>query len=367
MWKERLKRSLQQYSPLIIFAAVCCVLAIVSEPFRSTYNLQQVGARTVTVGVIAIGQLLVILTGGIDLSVGSVAALSGIVGCLFMTGQLFAVFGDVIAAVGNAIAHQGSLFEPLGKAIAGIEPYIDHIDTWVMAMPPWFIVIFGVITGAFTGFACGMLNGVFTAKGKIPPFISTLGLMMAARGAARLLTDGQNVSGFPDLFAWLGGANGWWVPVGIVFAVTLLAAFMLTMTPFGRYLYAIGGNLEAARLSGLPVNAVRIAAFAISGTLAGFGGMILASRTGIGSVNAAEMLELDAIAACVLGGASLMGGQGSAIATLAGALIIAVLRNFCNLQQWDVNWQLVIVGGLVILLVYYDNLRKRKAGLLKES
>ena len=366
MWKERIKRSLQQYSPLIIFAVVCCLLAVVSEPFSKPYNLQQVGVRTVTVGVIAIGQLLVILTAGIDLSVGSVAALSGVVGCLFMAGKLFAVFGDAIAATGNAIAKQGSVFETIGNTIAGAETYIDHVDTWILAMPPWIIVILGVLIGAFVGFGCGMLNGVFSAKGKIPPFISTLGLMMVARGAARLLTDGQNVSGFPEPFAWLGGSNGWWVPVGIVFGVAIIAAFVLTMTPFGRYIYATGGNLEAARLSGLPVDAVRIAAFAISGALAGFGGMILASRTNIGSVNAAEMYELDAIAACVLGGASLMGGQGSAIATLAGALIIAVLRNFCSLQQWDVNWQLVIVGALVILLVYYDNWRKRKAGLLKE-
>ncbi len=258
---------------------------------------------------------------------GSVAALAGVAGCLTMTAEPL----------------QGAL--GLGGAVP---------------------VVCGVLAGSGVGLLCGIINGVNTAKLRIPAFISTLGMMMGARGVARLLTEGQTVRGFPDAFAWLGGGESWLVPAGLSLGVAVLVAVILGFTPFGRALYAIGGNREAARLSGLAVDRVRIAAFAISGTCAGFTGMIIASRVNVAAVNAAETYELDAIAACVIGGASLMGGEGGSIATLAGALIIIVLRKFCTLNGWDENWQLVIVGLLVIILVCYDNWRKRRAGLLKD-
>lgn len=312
-----LGRFIAKHSPLFILAVLCIALAAASPVFRSSGNLQGVAQRTAVVGVMAVGQLAVILTAGIDLSVGSVAALSGVVGCLAMVNY--------------------SVPTPLGIAV-----------------------------GAGVGLLCGLVNGVLVAKGRIPPFIVTLGMMMVARGFSLTFSGAVAVSGLPPAFAWLGGARGWWLPTGIMFGYAIVMAVVLNFTRFGRTLYAVGGNREAARLSGIPVDRVRIAAFALCGASAGFAGMMLASRTSIASPTAAEMYELYAIAACVIGGASLMGGEGGALAAVAGALIMTVLRNFCNLQNINVHWQQILVGALLILLVFYDNRRKRKAGLLKE-
>jgi len=313
-----MKQFLAKHSPLVIFTILCAVLAIVSEDFRGVGNLQQVALRTCVICLIALGQLLVILTAGIDLSVGSVAALAGVVGA--------------------------KTIKELG-------------------MP----VPVGILAGCATGLACGLINGTLTTKGRIPPFIVTLGMMMAARGLALVVADSVPVFGLPPEFAFLGGREGWWIPV--IITLTLVAAFtlLLAYTRFGRALYATGGNASSARLSGIPTDRVRILAFALCGLLAGFGGMMHASYTGIGSPNECEGYELDAIAACVIGGTSLMGGEGGAPGALAGALIMNVLVNFCNLNDIDVNWQRVLVGVLIVALVFYDNFRKRRAGLLKEE
>jgi ribose/xylose/arabinose/galactoside ABC-type transport system permease subunit len=313
-----MRRLLAKHSPLVILTILCAVLAIVSEDFRGVGNLQQVALRTCVVCILALGQLLVILTAGIDLSVGSVAALAGVVGA-------------------------------------------KTINDLGMPVP------IGILAGCITGLICGLINGSLATKGRIPAFIVTLGMMMAARGLALIVADSVPIFGLPEEFAFLGGRKGWWIPVMITLA--LVAAFTVTLvyTRFGRALYATGGNLSSARLSGIPTDRVRILAFALCGLLAGFGGMMLASYTGIGSPNECEGCELDAIAACVIGGTSLMGGEGGAPGALAGALIMNVLVNFCNLNDIDVNWQRVLVGTLIVALVFYDNYRKRRAGLLKEE
>ncbi|NLN94349.1 MAG: ABC transporter permease [Candidatus Hydrogenedens sp.] len=310
-------RFIAKHSPLFILAALCIVLAVVSPMFRSPGNLQGVAQRTAVVGIMAVGQLAVILTGGIDLSVGSIAAVSGVAGCLAMVN---------------------------------------------LSVP----TSLGLLIGIGVGFLCGLTNGLLAAKGKMPPFIATLGMMMVARGAALILSGATPVFGLPENFAWLGGTRGWWLPVGLMFGIAGFFVFVLNYTRFGRALYAIGGNQEAARLSGVPVDWIRVAAFAICGTAAGFAGMMLASRTSVASPTAAETYELQAIAACVIGGASLMGGEGGAFAAIAGALIMTVLYNFCNLQNINVHWQQILVGLLLVVLVFYDNRRKRKAGLLKD-
>jgi len=310
-----MKRFIAKHSPLFILAALCIVLAVYSEDFREPKNLQTVAGRAATIGVIAIGQLLVILTAGIDLSVGSVAALSGVVGCLAMK--------------------------------SGVP------------MP------LGVLAGCAVGMFCGSINGTLVAKGKIPPFIVTLGMMMVARGLALLLSGGMSITGLPASLSWLSETKDWRIPVVIALVLCFICTIMLRYTRFGRSLYAIGGNKQAARLSGIPVDRVLILAYTLCGLLAGFGGMMLAAKTSIGSPTAAEMYELDTIAACVIGGASLMGGEGGAIASIAGALIMFVLRNFCSLENLPPYWQKIIVGVLIIALVYYDNMRKRRAGLLK--
>lgn len=311
------KRLLAKHSPLILLAFLCVVLAVVSEDFRKPDNLQQVALRTAVIAIIATGQLLVILTAGIDLSVGSVAALSGVVGALAMK--------------------------------AGVP------------------VIVAIVIGTLVGGLCGLINGSLVTLLRIPPFIVTLGMMMAARGIALIIANSQPVFGLPPAFDYLGGGEGWWIPVSIMVAVVAAASVVLSYTRFGRGLYAVGGNLQAARLSGLNVTLLRSGAFTLCGLSAGFGGMMLASYTGVASPLDAEMYELDAIAACVIGGASLMGGEGGAPGVLAGALIMKVLVNFCNLHDIDPHWQRVLVGALIIVLVGYDTLRKRRAGLLKDG
>ncbi len=310
-----MKRFIARHSPLFILAGLCVCLALYSETFRTTSNLQSVAGRASTVGVIALGQLLVVLTAGIDLSVGSVAALSGVVGCLAMK--------------------------------AGVP------------MP------LGVLIGCGVGALCGAINGTLVAKGKIAPFIVTLGMMMVARGLALRISGGNPIFGLPESIGWLGGTKEWSVPVIIVVILCAVCTVSLRFTRFGRSLYSVGGNRQAARLSGVPVDHVLIRAYTLCGLLAGFGGMMLAAKTSIGSPTAAEMYELHTIAACVIGGASLMGGEGGAVGAVAGALIMYVLQNFCNLENYDTSWQQVLVGVLIVALVFYDTMRKRRAGLLK--
>ncbi len=328
-----MKRFVAEHSALFILAALCIALGLYSPEFRGAGNLQNVAQRTTVVGVIALGELLVVLTGGIDLSVGSIAALSGVAGCMAML--------KTQALLAAALPPDSALLPPL-------------------------VVAAGVVVGVLAGFVCGMINGLLATRGRIQPFIATLGMMMAARGMTMVVSGQMPVYGLPKFFAWLGGTRAWWVPVALMCVFAAVFALLLVYTRFGRGLYAVGGNTEAARLSGIPVDRVRTAAFAISGTMAGFAGMMLASRASVASPNAAEMYELDAIAACVIGGASLAGGVGGAVAAVAGALIMSVLYNFCTLQNVSPDWQKVLVGALLITLVFYDNWRRRSAGVLKD-
>lgn len=309
---------LARHSPLVILAGLCIVLAVISEDFRSPANLQRVAVRTAVIGVLAAGQILVILTAGIDLSIGSVAAFAGVVGALAMKDS---------------------------------------------TLPEGLAVTVGMVCGCGAGLACGFVNGVVATKGRIPPFIVTLGMMMVARGLALMVSGSLPVSGLPETFHTLGDGMA---PVIVLLGVVAIVSIVLAWTRFGRALYATGGNTSGARLSGIPVDRVRIAAFSLSGLCAGLGGMLLAARTTQAMPTAAEMYELDAIAACVIGGTSLMGGEGTGPGVLAGALIMNVLVNFCNLMGINVHWQRILVGSLLVGLVYYDNFRKRRAGLMKE-
>ncbi len=312
---------------IIVLGAVCILLPLVlpffeatedSAKFFTAANLQNVARRISAVSVVAVGEVLVILTGGIDLSVGSVAAFSQMV-----TGH--------------------------------------SIKVWGWSTLP------GYALGIFTGFVCGSINGLLITKGRIPPFIATLGMMLAARGAALGISGGSRFSGFPESFRWLGGGERWWIPFFVMLSIVILFFIILNYTRFGRELYATGGNLVGARLTGINVDRVRLGAYALSGTLAGFAGMMIASRAGVCDPNTAENFELDAIAACVVGGASLIGGEGGAIGALLGALIIGVLVNICQLNGMRNEWQRVFIGVLIVALVFVDNMRKRRAGELKDG
>jgi ribose/xylose/arabinose/galactoside ABC-type transport system permease subunit len=322
-WTARVKLVLAKQSPLVILALLCIVFALSSENFRKPSNLVSLYQRTCTLGLLAAGEAVVIISGGIDLSVGSVAALSAVTAALAMKS-----FGGEL---------------------------------------PWAATFVGVAAGGLTGLLCGLINGLVITYARVTALIATLGMLMIARGLALILSDGKPIFGLPDPFAYLGGVRSWWPPAVIVLGIAVVITVALNYTRFGRHMYATGGNAVSARLSGVRVRRVSMGAYAISGLLAGIAGCVLASRTGIASPSAAEGDELLAVAACVIGGASLMGGEGSIFGALAGALIIYVLYNFCNLNDLDVYWQYVAVGFLLIILVGYDGWRRRKAGLLKEQ
>ncbi len=382
-----MKRLLARHSPLVILAGLCVVLAIVSEDFRKPENLQRVAYRTSVVGIIALGQTFVIITGGIDLAVGSVAALAGVVACLAMRDlhmpMAVGVWGSAILGQFSGIAVAVAAWRLLrrrglpGFVVAGVGTLAGMFFGLVIALSAGRMLLrmlpdvpvpvsLAVLLGTLVGLGTGLVSGLLATKGRIPPFIATLGMMMVARGLVLLISKGVRVFGLPESFRYLGGARGWYIPVGITAAIAVVLAVALTFTRFGRAIFATGGNANGARLSGISVDRVRITAFGLCGALTAFAGVMLASRTGVAEPTAAEGMELDAIAACVIGGASLMGGEGGVIGSLAGALIMNVLVNFCNLKGFDVYWQKVLVGTLIVALVYYDNFRRRKAGFIKE-
>jgi len=290
--------------------------------FLKLSNLQGVANQTAIYAIIAIGMTMVIITAGIDLSVGSLVALAGVASALII------------------------------RDYAGG----TEASSWMVALAS----AAGVGVCALAGVYHGLLITIF----RVPAFVVTLGMMMMARGAARWSSNGRSIPEVPDSFKWLGGGETLGIPNPIVLMVVLyvFAHLVMSGTTFGRYVYAIGGNEEAARLSGVPVRRVLIAVYTICGALAGLGGVVLASRLGAGDPKVGVMVELEVIAAVVVGGTSLMGGQGKIFGTLIGAFIIAVISNGMNLVGLDPDLQLIVLGGVLTLAVLLDAL-KRRGGL----
>lgn len=288
------------------------LLSYLSPFFLTTSNLLNVMEQTAINAVIAVGMTFVILSAGIDLSVGSIAALSGVV----MANRLLAGW-------------------PLGAAILA-----------------------GVLTGAL----CGGFSGLLITRGKLPPFIATLGMMSVARGAALLFTDGRPISGFDESLRWLSTGRILGVPVPVLLTIFLyvLAIVLLNQTRFGRYVYAIGGNEEAARLSGVAVGFHKTLVYVISGVTAALGAVLLTARLNSAQPIAGMMYELDAIAAVVIGGTSLTGGLGTLGGTLIGALTMGVLRNGLNLLGISSFLQQIVIGLVIIAAVLMDSLVKSK-------
>lgn len=288
------------------------LLSYLSPFFLTTSNLLNVMEQTAINAVIAVGMTFVILSAGIDLSVGSIAALSGVV----MANRLLAGW-------------------PLGAAI---------------------------IAGLLTGALCGMFSGLLVTRGKLPPFIATLGMMSVARGAALLFTDGRPISGFDESLRWLSTGRILGIPVPVLLTILLyaLAIVLLNRTRFGRYVYAIGGNEEAARLSGVAVGFHKTLVYVISGVTAALGAVLLTARLNSAQPIAGMMYELDAIAAVVIGGTSLTGGLGTLGGTLIGALTMGVLRNGLNLLGISSFLQQIVIGLVIIAAVLMDSLVKSK-------
>jgi ribose/xylose/arabinose/galactoside ABC-type transport system permease subunit len=305
----------REFGTLAGLAVLCAALWVATPHFATVSNLVNVLEQSVIIGIVAVGMTFVIVTAGIDLSVGSIVALSGI------------VFGLVFAATSSVAVAAGA--------------------------------------GLGAGLACGLVNGALVTVGRLPPFIATLGMMSVARGVALMLSDGRPISGFPDAFRALatGDVLGIPVPVLLMAAIYAIAHFTLVRTTLGRYTYAIGGNEEATLLSGIDVGRYKTAVYAISGLLAAVTALLLVARLNSAQPIAGMMYELDAIAAVVIGGASLMGGSGSVLGTLVGALIMAVLRNGLNLLGVSSYVQQVAIGGVIVVAVLVDMTLRRRARL----
>lgn len=306
-----LRRVLLDNGALSALVLLLAAMSLLSGDFLTTDNLLNVGVQAAVTAILAFGVTFVIVSAGIDLSVGSVAALSATVLAWSATSQ---------------------------------------------GLPVWLAVILALATGL----ACGLVSGALISFGKLPPFIATLAMLSVGRGLSLVISQGSPIP-FPDSVSHLGDTIGGWLPVPVIVMVVmgLITAGLLARTYVGRAMYAIGGNEEAARLSGIRINRQKLAVYALSGAFAAVAGIVLASRLSSAQPQAAVGYELDAIAAVVIGGASLSGGVGKASGTLIGALILAVLRNGLNLLEVSAFWQQVVIGVVIALAVLLDTVRRR--------
>ena len=307
----RVAMQLLRIGPLLILLILIAAMALLSPFFLTTRNLGNVMAATAAIAVLSMGQLLVILTRGIDLSVGSTLALASVVGALVFNG-------------------------------------VDSGAVVIVAM-------------LATGVLIGSINGVVYVKGRLPhPFMITLAMLSIARGLALWLSGGQPIRGMPGVVNEIGGGSiGDWFPVSavLVLGIAVLVFILTTRIVWGRWIYAVGGNPEAARRTGIPVNKVLISVYVLSGLAAAVAGIITAGRLNAGSPTFGELAELDSIAAVVIGGASFLGGRGNVLNALVGALMIGVIRNGMNLLAVDAFFQLIVIGVVIVIAVEADVLR----------
>ena len=325
---ERQKDLVQKFAALGGLFVLVTVFSLASTAFFSLGNGMTVALQVTSIAYLGIGATCVIITGGIDLSVGSILALAGVVAALSVR--------------------------------AGVD------------------VPFAMLLGLLTGAACGLVNGLCVTLLRLPPFIATLAMMLVARGVALQITDAKAIGGLGESFAALGNGSLWRVvrigadgfpdvvfpgipyPVLLMIALALGAGLMLSRSRLGRHLYAVGSNAEAARLSGIDVRRVTLFAYVLSGALAGLAGCVLMSRLVTAQPSEGVMYELDAIAAAVIGGTSLTGGIGTVSGTVIGAFVIGILRNGLNMTGVSAFVQQIIIGLVILVTVWIDQLRNRR-------
>lgn len=316
--KFNLGNGLQQLLAFASLIVMVLFFTFSSEYFLTFGNIESILVATVVVGVLALGSTFVIVTGGIDLSVGTVMSLSAV-----MTG-VYIVWWD-------------------------------------------FPVLLGVIGGIVTGAMCGLISGTIVSRFNIPPFIATLGMMMIARGLALVITETKNIylTEYKSFGKIMMGnlIPGVEIPNGVIilFLAAIIASIILTRTILGRYNLAIGSNEEAARLSGVNVKAWKIAIYTLTGAFSGLAGVLISSRISSAQPATGMGYELDAIAAVVIGGTSLSGGRGTILGTLIGALLMSVLTNGLRILGVKPEWQYVVQGVVILLAVFADILRNKKA------
>jgi erythritol transport system permease protein len=329
MGDSRLLAHVLRLRAFIALAVVTLVFSWLSPEFLTAGNLSILVKHVAINAILAIGMTFVILSGGIDLSVGSVVGFCGMVAGLLLS--------------------RGLVLEPLGVVV------YPHA---------WFVVVVALVAGM----AIGAVNGAIVSRLGVAPFIATLGSMYVARGAALLMSDGAtfpNLAGQAPLgntgFPWIGTASlaGLPVPVALMAVLAAIAMFLASRTPFGRHVYAVGGNERAALLSGVRVAQVRLRVYVISGFCAALVGLIIAAQLGAAHPATGTTFELNAIAAVVLGGTSLMGGRGTVGGTLVGAFVIGVLADGLVLLGVSEFWQMVVKGLVIVLAVILDQFQKR--------
>jgi len=304
---------LQKYGLMLAFIVICIVLSLLSPAFLTTKNIINVLRQISINAILAIGVTYVILTGGIDLSLGSIVAITGVLAATFA-----------------------------------------HPETYPLIIP--------ILIGIISGLLIGVFNGLIITRFNVAPFIVTLGMMTIARGGALVISKGRPVSNLSDSFNFIGGGDLFGIPLPILILVLvfLLSYFTLEKTKFGRYVYAVGGNEEAARASGISINKIKMAAYSICAGLAGLAGIIQASRITTGQPNIGSFYELNAIAAVVIGGTSLSGGIGSVAGTILGALIIGVINNGLDLLNVSSYYQQIVKGLIIIGAVILDREKRLK-------
>jgi inositol transport system permease protein len=300
-----------KYSIFLILISMIVVSTIISPVFLSTENFANISRQISITTILALGMTLLIICGQIDLSAGSVMALAGLLSVMFYkaTGMFYGA----------------------------------------------------MLLGMFVGVVCGFVNGLIVTKLGIPAFIVTLAMMTVTRGAALMLTNGQNIYQLGDFVDW-GQGNVLGVPTPVVFMVlvTVLCWYVLNHMHLGRYIYATGGNEEAARASGIPIQTIKVKVFVINGALVGLAGVLYMSRVNAGLPNAGIGFEFDAMTAAIIGGTSFSGGIGTSVGTLAGAFILGFLGNIMNLLGIQSYLQQIIKGGIIVLAVAYDIASKGK-------
>ncbi|HQY92848.1 ABC transporter permease [Caldilinea sp.] len=318
---ERINAFLNKYGIVLILLAMFIAFSLLSEGFFTTRNIFNIIRQISFMGLIAIGVTMVIITGGIDLGSGSVLALC-------------AVIATSLAQLPNSATLK---YEGLNLPI--IAP-----------------IVAALAVGALTG----VINGSLISKFKIPPFIATLGMMTVARGFA-LIYSNKPLSQLTPEYNFIGQGAIWGVPFPVIILVVVAIAthIMLNNTPFGRYIYALGGNEQAARISGVNIDRVKIGVYTLAGLLSGLAGLVVSSRVGSGQPGQGVGIELDAIAAAVIGGTSLAGGIGTIWGTIVGALIIGVLDNGLILLNVDQYWITIVKGTIIVVAVIIDQRKNR--------
>lgn len=306
------KAFLSEYFIFVIFIALVIVLSFLKPSFIAPSNLVNILKQASINGILAFGMMFVIIAGGFDMSVGSTVAFTGILAA--MLGQ------------GNY-----PLIVPLTVAMLG-------------------------------GLTVGILNGVGVAVGNLPPFIMTLGTMTAVRGLALLICNGKPVIGISAEYKAVAASSIFGIPMLAVFltVIIVVCSFILSKTVYGRRVYACGGNLLAAKVSGINTTMIRISTFAIAGLLAGLSGFLMTSRVTIGQPTAAESYEMDAITACVVGGVSMAGGVGKPWGVVVGCLLITVIANGLDIMGVSSHWQKMVKGAIIVLAVLIDIKGKNK-------